>query len=81
MCMSGGVAARRKVVSHRWPRSDHWRLATSTAETVYRPPDRRGYMGERACYREFCPDCDAPVSVADEECPDCGAFLDDIQTA
>lgn len=32
-------------------------------------------MGERACYREFCGECDAPVSVADEECPDCGASL------
>lgn len=33
-------------------------------------------MGERACYREYCPDCDAPLSVADEECPDCGASLE-----
>ena len=32
-------------------------------------------MGERACYREFCPGCDAPVTVADEECPDCGTSL------
>ncbi len=32
-------------------------------------------MGERVCYLEFCPDCDAPVSVADEACPDCGAGL------
>jgi hypothetical protein len=33
-------------------------------------------MGERACQREFCPECDAPVTVVDEECPDCGAGLD-----
>ncbi|MFB6353650.1 MAG: hypothetical protein ABEJ92_06145 [Halobacteriales archaeon] len=32
-------------------------------------------MGERACYREFCPDCSAPVSVVDDTCPDCGASL------
>jgi predicted amidophosphoribosyltransferase len=34
-------------------------------------------MGERVCYRAFCPDCDAPVSVADETCPDCDAALTD----
>lgn len=34
-------------------------------------------MGERACYRDFCPDCDAPLTVADERCPDCGASLVD----
>jgi hypothetical protein len=33
-------------------------------------------MGDRACYLEFCPACDASVSVADEACPDCGAALD-----
>ncbi len=32
-------------------------------------------MGERACYLEFCPECDAQVTVADERCPDCGATL------
>ena len=32
-------------------------------------------MGERVCYREFCPSCDAPVTVADDECPDCGTAL------
>jgi len=34
-------------------------------------------MGERACYRDFCPTCDAPITVVDDECPDCGARLDD----
>jgi hypothetical protein len=32
-------------------------------------------MGDPACYREFCPDCDTPVSIVDEECPDCGRAL------
>ena len=35
-----------------------------------------GNMGERACWLEFCPDCDAQVTVVDEECPDCGAALE-----
>ena len=34
-------------------------------------------MGERACYRDFCPACDASVTVVDDTCPDCGARLDD----
>ncbi|MFB6129654.1 MAG: hypothetical protein ABEJ28_02410 [Salinigranum sp.] len=34
-------------------------------------------MGDRACYLEFCPSCDAPVSIVHEECPDCGASLAD----
>jgi hypothetical protein len=33
-------------------------------------------MGDRACWLEFCPHCDAQVTVVDEECPDCGAVLD-----
>jgi predicted amidophosphoribosyltransferase len=33
-------------------------------------------MGDHACYREFCPDCDAQVSIVDEECPDCGRALE-----
>ncbi|SIQ74220.1 hypothetical protein SAMN05421858_0256 [Haladaptatus litoreus] len=33
------------------------------------------HMGERACYLEFCPACDAQVTMVDEECPDCGASL------
>ncbi|MBP1953931.1 putative amidophosphoribosyltransferase [Halarchaeum rubridurum] len=33
-------------------------------------------MGERVCYREFCPDCDAALTHRDETCPDCGAALD-----
>jgi len=34
-------------------------------------------MGERACYRVFCPACDAPVTVVDAFCPDCGAPIPD----
>lgn len=33
-------------------------------------------MGDRACYREFCPACDAPVTIVDGECPACGRELD-----
>jgi predicted amidophosphoribosyltransferase len=33
-------------------------------------------MGDRACYVEFCPDCEAPVPVVAGECPDCGASLE-----
>ncbi len=32
-------------------------------------------MGERVCYLEFCSECDAQVTVVDEECPDCGTIL------
>ncbi|WP_132057977.1 zinc ribbon domain-containing protein [Halorussus amylolyticus] len=32
-------------------------------------------MGDRACYLEVCPACDAPVTIADETCPDCGTDL------
>jgi predicted amidophosphoribosyltransferase len=34
-------------------------------------------MGDRACDRAYCPACDAPVTVHDDRCPDCGAALDD----
>ena len=33
-------------------------------------------MGDRACDRESCPDCDLAVSRADETCPECGAPVD-----
>lgn len=33
-------------------------------------------MGDRACYREYCPDCDAQVTVVDETCPDCERTLE-----
>lgn len=32
-------------------------------------------MGDPACYRDFCPDCDAQVTVVDDVCPDCGTSL------
>lgn len=32
-------------------------------------------MGERACYRKYCPNCDAQVTVLTEQCPDCGTDL------
>ena len=33
-------------------------------------------MGDRACYREFCPECELQVTVVEENCPDCGRALD-----
>jgi hypothetical protein len=32
-------------------------------------------MGSPACYRDVCPECDAQVTIVDEECPDCGRSL------
>ncbi|WP_259371274.1 MULTISPECIES: hypothetical protein [Halostella] len=32
-------------------------------------------MGDRACYRDYCPECDAQVTIVDEKCPDCGAVV------
>jgi hypothetical protein len=32
-------------------------------------------MGDRTCYREYCPDCDAEVTIVTEECPECGRAL------
>jgi RNA polymerase subunit RPABC4/transcription elongation factor Spt4 len=29
-------------------------------------------MGDRACYRDYCLECDAQVTIVDGECPDCG---------
>ncbi|MFB6301071.1 MAG: zinc-ribbon domain-containing protein [Halobacteriales archaeon] len=33
-------------------------------------------MGERTCYLEFCPQCDAELAPDHERCPDCGRTLD-----
>ena len=33
-------------------------------------------MGDTACDREFCPDCDLAVTRTDEVCPACGASLE-----
>jgi hypothetical protein len=38
--------------------------------------NRTNEMGDPACHLEFCPECDARVTIADEECPDCEADLD-----
>lgn len=32
-------------------------------------------MGDEACYRDYCPECDLQVAVVDEACPECGAEL------
>lgn len=32
-------------------------------------------MGERACYRDYCPECDAQITIVDEECTECGVEL------
>ncbi|WP_135852221.1 zinc ribbon domain-containing protein [Halorussus salinus] len=34
-------------------------------------------MGDPACYLDFCPECDAQVTIADEECPDCGTEIEE----
>lgn len=28
-------------------------------------------MGEKTCYLDFCPDCDAEIAPDDDVCPDC----------
>ncbi|ELZ35944.1 hypothetical protein [Halorubrum distributum] len=33
-------------------------------------------MGDRACDREFCPECDLAVARTDDSCPECGAPID-----
>jgi predicted amidophosphoribosyltransferase len=33
-------------------------------------------MGESACDRRFCPECDLALTRADETCPECGARVD-----
>ncbi|WP_424015003.1 hypothetical protein ACOZ35_03060 [Halorubrum xinjiangense] len=33
-------------------------------------------MGESACDRRFCPECDLALSRADETCPECGARIE-----
>jgi hypothetical protein len=32
-------------------------------------------MGDPACYRDYCPECDLQVTITDEECPECGTYL------
>jgi predicted amidophosphoribosyltransferase len=32
-------------------------------------------MGDPACYRDYCPACDAQITITDGECPDCGATV------
>lgn len=32
-------------------------------------------MGDPACYRDYCPECDLEVTITDEECPECGTYL------
>lgn len=34
-----------------------------------------GTMGDPACYRNYCPECDLQVTITDEECPECGTHL------
>ncbi len=32
-------------------------------------------MGDPACYRAYCPECDLEVTITDEACPECGTRL------
>jgi hypothetical protein len=32
-------------------------------------------MGDPACYRDYCPECNLQVTISDEECPECGTHL------
>jgi len=32
-------------------------------------------MGERVCYRDYCPECSAQVTIVDAEWAACGAEL------
>jgi ribosomal protein S27AE len=32
-------------------------------------------MGDPACYRDYCPDCDMEVLITDKKCPECGEVL------
>jgi len=32
-------------------------------------------MGDPACYRDYCPECDLQVTITEEECPECGTYL------
>ncbi|EMA63753.1 hypothetical protein C469_02821 [Halorubrum lipolyticum DSM 21995] len=36
-------------------------------------------MGDQACDRRFCPECDLAVSRVDDTCPDCGARLEPVE--
>jgi len=36
-------------------------------------------MGDPACDRRFCSECDLAVSRADEVCPECGVRLEDAE--
>jgi len=33
-------------------------------------------MGDPACDRRFCPECDLAVTRGDDVCPDCGAPIE-----
>jgi hypothetical protein len=34
-------------------------------------------MGDPACYRDYCPECDREVVITDETCPECETDLSD----
>ncbi len=33
-------------------------------------------MGDPACHRAICPNCDAQATIVDERCPECDEPLD-----
>jgi len=50
----------------------HWRGPCETFSSIASDGVR---MGDPACYRDYCPACDAQVTITDGECPECGASL------
>lgn len=70
------MAVARRRAGWRRDLTASGRSPHDTRERPIRPTGRGSAMGDRACDRAYCPACDAPVTVVDEECPDCGAPLD-----
>lgn len=53
---------------------------TNLGRTLMRLATHDTRMGDPACYRDFCPECDLQVTIVDGECPECGAYLPDERT-
>lgn len=72
--ISSGVAIR----SPDDVRPEEWNVRIHSARTmnnIYSVSPSRADMGDSACYRDYCPECDLQVTIIDEECPECGTHL------